>query len=297
MIDPIPHDVLEATVQCFGRAFHYKDNVTAFFASCGVSRAVASKHSGEAKFVWARRLLIELGETEEGRVTQRRIVTDLCRLRKLPDDGVKDREGGLSSLRRLKELAMQLRIYTEEKRQEETTRAGVLREKQQLIQERTSRLEKLRDSFNQGLVSPNRQKSGYSLEQILSDLFGIFEIEYTNSYREPTQQIDGFFRFQGFDYLVEAKWRKDMPNEQEIGGFRQKVETKLESTRGLFVSIAGYRPEVVKQFSGRGCNIIMLDGSHLVHVLEGRIALPELLTAVIMRAAQRGMAYTAVGEI
>ena len=43
------------------------------------------------KFVWARKLLTELGDSEDGRLLQRKILTALCQLRNLPDKEVSDR--------------------------------------------------------------------------------------------------------------------------------------------------------------------------------------------------------------
>jgi hypothetical protein len=97
--------------------------------------------------------------------------------------------------------------------------------------------------------------------------------------------------------LVEAKWRRDRPTEQEIGGFKTKVDTKFESTRGLFLSIPGFQQEVIDAFSGHGSNIILLDGSHLVLILEGRIDLRDLLEAVVSRAAQEGLVYTSASVL
>lgn len=73
--------------------------------------------------------------------------------------------------------------------------------------------------------------------------------------------------------------------------FRGKVEGKLESTRGIFVSVPGFRPEVASKFNGRS-NLVLLDGEHLVMVLEGRLSLPDLLEKVISRAAHEGVAHT-----
>ena len=82
--------------------------------------------------------------------------------------------------------------------------------------------------------------------------------------------------------------------EGEIGAFQRKVETKLESTRGLFISVIGYRPEVAAEFNGSGANIILMDGQHLVHVLEGRRSLKDVLRVLVDTAAQRGVVYTAL---
>ncbi len=290
----LPYEILEAMVQCFGRAFHFKDGMSAFFLSCGVTRALNDKHSNEVKYVWSRRLLTELGETEGGRVIQRRILTDLCKLRDIPDKGVDDRNAGLDALRKLKKLAIEQKLFVEEEREKEQVRTKSSEEKQKIIQQRSEKLTSLRELFNEAVMTPERQKAGYSLEELLKDLFALFEVEYKKSYRTPTQQIDGHFRFEGFDYLVEARWRNELPTESEIGGFKQKVDTKLESTRGIFISILGFRQEVIDQFSKRGGNIILMDGSHLIQVLEGRVDLRDVLRTLIEKAAQEGLAYTPV---
>jgi len=290
-MDTLPYAILEAMVQCFGLSFHFKDSVSSFFISCGVPRVICDKHRDQPKFVWARRLITELGQTEEGLMIQRRILTELCKLRDLPDKDVPDRNAGLEALRNLKRISLEQKLYVEGIQKEKKNRTRINDEWQQIIRERRDKLESLRNIFNEALTSSDRQKAGYSLEDLLKDLFALFEIEYRKSYRTSTQQIDGHFRFEGFDYLVEAKWRKDMPTEQEIGGFKQKVDTKLESTRGVFISIPGFRQEVISQFSGRGTNIILMDGSHLIQILEGRYDLRDVLRILIEKAAQECLAY------
>lgn len=239
--------------------------------------------------------MTELNQTEKGQLLQRRILTELCKLRDIPDKDVPDRDAGLEALRNLKRLAMAQKLYAEESREKEKSHSRLNEEHQRIIQHRQDRLESLRKTFNDAFVSPDRQQAGYSLEDILKELFELFEIEYKKSYRTVTQQIDGCFQLDGFHYLVEAKWRQDMPTEQEIGGFKQKVDTKLESTRGVFISILGFRPEVIDQF--RGGNIILMDGSHMVEVLEGRFDLKDLIRAIIESAAQKGIAYVKISNL
>ncbi len=296
-MEPIPYNILEAMVQCFGRAFHYKDGVSAFFLSCGVPRDLNDKYRDLPKFVWARRLLTELGQSEQGRLVQRRILTDLCKLRDLQDENVPDRNAGIDALRNLKRLALDQKLFVEENRKKRKDRISLSQERANVVRQRREKLENLRKRFTDALNNPNRQQAGYSLEVILKDLFALFEIEYRKSYRTPTQEIDGHFNFRGFDYLVEAKWRKDKPTVQEIGGFKHKVDDKFESTRGLFISIPGFRPEVIEQFSHTGTNIILMDGTHLIQILEGRHDLRDVLKAIIKKAAQEGLAYTLISEL
>ncbi len=289
-MDSLPYEIKEQLIQCFGRCFHYKDNVESFFRSAGVSRELANKYRDQPKFVWAKRLLNDLEESDNGRLLQRKILAQFCKLRDLPDE-VPDRNAGLDTLRKLKSLANKYSIEYEEKKQETKNRAENFKKKTDIVLERNQKLTELRDKFYSNVTATNRQKSGYELEDLLKDLFSLFEISYKKSYRTETQQIDGHFKFDGFDYLVEAKWRADLPNESEIGGFQRKVRTKLESTRGLFLSVNGFREEVIEQFNGLGANLILMQGEDLVHILEGRVDLRDALTKKIEKASQYGIIY------
>jgi hypothetical protein len=291
-MEPMPYDILEAMVQSFGKCFHFKDGMAAFLATATVPQSLIDKDRSEPKYVWARRALTELGQTEQGCLIQRKVLTALCNLRNVPDAEVPDKSAGLDALRALKQLAVEKQLVIQKKKEREEDRDNRSQEQARVLKARKEKLESLRGIFNTAIITPDRQAAGYTLEDLLAELFALFEIEFRKSYRTTTQQIDGHFNFAGFDYLVEAKWRKDRPTEQEIGGFKQKVDSKLESTRGLFVSVQGFRSEVITQFSGHGANIILMDGSHLVQILEGRIHLRDGLQEMISKAAQEGIAYT-----
>jgi hypothetical protein len=289
----LSYDLKDQIIQCFGKCFHYKDNVESFLRSAGVSRELAVKYKDEAKFVWARKTLNDLENFEDGKIIQRRILGELCKLRNVPDE-VPDRNAGLDALRKLKIMVAEKQIQFEEQKTETKSRTEQLKDRTQIIQERNNKLSELREFFFKALTDENRQKAGYDLEHILKELFALSEIDYKKPYKTDTQQIDGHFKFEGFNYLVEAKWRKDMPNENEIGGFQRKVITKLESTRGLFVSVNGYREEVINQFNGQGANIILMTGEDLTHILEGRIELKDALHIKIDKASQYGIVYSKI---
>jgi hypothetical protein len=293
----LPFEVRNQIIQCIGLCFHYKDNVESFFISCGVNKKLAGKYKDQAKFVWARNLLNDLDELENGFDLQRKVLTELCKFRNLPDKDAPNPDAGLSALRKLKELAHENQIEVEEVKRNTEQRKNIALEKQKLIEERKRQLSELRDLFNSAFASSDRPGAGYTLEEILEKLFPIFDIDYRRSYKTPTQQIDGHFKFESFDYLVEAKWRKDQPNENEIGGFERKVNTKFESTRGVFISINGIRDEVISQFNSKGSNILIISGEDLIHILEGRIDLKEALRKKIDLAAQEGIVYTPIANM
>jgi len=70
-----------------------------------------------------------------------------------------------------------------------------------------------------------------------------------------------------------------------------------ESTRGLFVFVAGFRQEVVLQFTqGATSNIILMDGQDLALILEGHVSLTDALDLKIQKAAQEGTIYFPLAE-
>ena len=291
-----PYEISQAMIQCFGKCFHYKDGVAAFMRQAGVNSSLIDKYRGEPKFVWARHVIGDLGQTDHGNDVLRRMLTELCKLRKIPDEKVPDRDAALQALRELKDLAVSHDLYVEEKKAEGSQRQELAKQREKIVAERSSKLSELQKAFTQGLTSADRQATGYVLEDLLRELFGLFDIDYRKPYKTSVEQIDGHVNFGGFDYIIEARWRKDQPTEAEISGFQGKVERKLESTRGLFVAVQGVRPEVVNSFSGRGCNIIIMDGFDLVQILEGRVDLRDALKFKIDKAAQEGRAFVTLME-
>ena len=75
-----------------------------------------------------------------------------------------------------------------------------------------------------------------------------------------------------------------------LTAFSGKVRRKIDSTRGLFVSVAGYRPEVFGEASDL-LNLILIDGQDLASILEGRISLIEALQLKLDKAAQQGTIF------
>lgn len=293
-MESLPFEVTEAIIQCIGKSFHYKDPLASFWRTCGVPAHLISKYRHEQKYPQARHILAELAESEAGQLVARRILTQLCQFKKLPDPNAPDPKAGLTALQALKVLALEQKLFVEEQRKASDERQRVAQELAAAKQNRAKRLEALKDSYMEGVSMSNRQAAGYLLEDLLTELFALSEIEYRKSYRAGTQQIDGHFNFEGFDYIVEAKWRKETPDEQEIAGFKNKIETKLTSTRGLFVSIQGYRTEVINQFQGRDAKIIFMDGADLFHILDGRVSLADALKLKRDKAVQEGKVFASL---
>lgn len=124
------------------------------------------------------------------------------------------------------------------------------------------------------------------------DLFAVFEIAYRTSYRVPHEQLDGAFECRSFTHLVEARWRAATPSLGDLALFKAKVDGKLESTSGLFVSMAGFDADIVDHFAGiargSGNNLLLVDGQDLAVIVQVRVSLPDALDYKIQAASQEG---------
>lgn len=294
LTDRLPYDLREAVISACGKAFWLKDSFRAFFLSCGVPPELYARFAEEPKYKIARRVLSELElREEEGFLIQRRIATELAKLRRVPDENVPDMDEALSALRRLKRLAVEQRIIVKKERADTSTRIQESQRRAAASSARSAKLRELHARFCEMLGSGvDAQRRGYGLEGLLKELFEAWGIDYRPPYRTPTEQIDGHFCFQGFDYLVEARWREQQPTEGDISAFKGKVDRKIESTRGVFVSLTGFRQEVVDAVSRGGrSNLILMDGQDLALILEGQISLLEALDLKTKKAAQEGVVF------
>lgn len=163
--------------------------------------------------------------------------------------------------------------------------------------QRTSdRLAELTTDFY-GLTSMNPQKRGLQFERLLQDLFELYDLAPRSAFSLSGEQIDGYFNFEGSDFIVEAKWFNAPIQPHHLSVFKAKVENRIENTLGLFWSYSGFTPNAVELNSRRRSVIMLADGSDLMCPLENRISLPELLLAKRRHAAQTGNIFISATQI
>ena len=161
---------------------------------------------------------------------------------------------------------------------------------------RTS-LEALNSEYMPLLTDPDHQRRGFRLEKILRSLFELFDLDPRASFKLVGEQIDGAFTFEGTDYLFEGKWQQEPVAAAELDVLSGKLSRKLDNTLGLFLSINGYSEDGVKTHSSGRRVMILMDGSDLMAVLEGRIDLIQLLLRKRREASQTGNIYLRLHEI
>lgn len=132
------------------------------------------------------------------------------------------------------------------------------------------------------------QARGIEFERLLNDLFDLWDLEPRASYSIEHEQVDGAFTFDTDPYILEARWWTDPLGPKELNDFRMKVDGKGRNTLGLCVSISGFTDGAVIKHSAGRTPLVLMDGVDLLSVLEGRVALDEVLSAKRRHAAETG---------
>jgi hypothetical protein len=152
-------------------------------------------------------------------------------------------------------------------------------------------IDRLHKDFLALVAESDRQKRGYALERFLNEFFFAHGLSPRGSFRTVGEQIDGSFEWQGFTYLVEARWRSKPTDASDLLVLRGKAE-KSDWTRGLFISINGFSELVSETHRiGRKANLIAMSGQDLVLILERRWPLAEALRVKLRHTGESGAVY------
>lgn len=222
-------------------------------------------------------------------------IDDFSHLTRL-DNGEEKAGKARESVEALRKLtAAHEALYNDEKKKEERRQAA----HKALLKKTAIResLNELTQEYYKLLGAENPQKRGYRLEKILRKLFEIFDLDPKASFRIIGEQIDGAFTFDGTDYLLEAKWQRELVSANDLDSLGGKLTRKLDNTLGLFIAINGFSEDGVKAHSSGRRLTILMDGSDLMAVLEGRIDLVQLLLRKRQHASQTGSIYLRIHEI
>jgi hypothetical protein len=158
-------------------------------------------------------------------------------------------------------------------------------------------LDKLNGDYLALVSDPVAQTRGYKLEKLLRTLFELCDLDPRASFKIVGEQIDGAFSFEGTDYLFEAKWQQELVAAADLDVLAGKLSRKLDNTLGLFLSINGFSDDGVKAHSSGRRVMLLMDGSDLMAVLEGRIDSIQLLLRKRREASQSGNIYLRTHEI
>lgn len=135
------------------------------------------------------------------------------------------------------------------------------------------------------------QARGRLFERFLQELFNRQSIKMGDPFSINGEQIDGTFKFEGENYIVEAKWQDASTSTGDLYKFAHKVDGKMHG-RGMFISVNAFSTEGIRAIVvGKQIQTILMDGEDLSSVLEGRITLEKLLDYKVRAAQTRGEVY------
>lgn len=222
-------------------------------------------------------------------------VDDFSHLERL--EGGKEKAGAArQAVRALRKLTEGHEALFEEQKRMEERRQKAHEELLRTTAVRT-KIEELTKVFYKLLGSDEPQQRGYQLEKIIRELFELFDLDPRAAFKIVGEQIDGAFTFDATDYLFEGKWQQEPVAAAELDVLAGKLSRKLDNTLGLFLSINGFSEDGVKAHSSGRRLMLLMDGSDLMAVLEGRIDLIRLLLRKRREASQTGNIYVRIHEI
>jgi hypothetical protein len=161
---------------------------------------------------------------------------------------------------------------------------------QQLQQHRRSQaLAQLKDEFFLLAVLSDRNKAGLALEQLLNQLFDLFQLHPRQPFRIVGEQIDGSFELDGQIYLLEAKWEKQPLPEADLLIFRGKIEGKSTFTRGVFIALNDVSlPARDSITRGKAPSFFVMNGHDLMMILSEAVSLTDFLRKRVRLLAEEG---------
>jgi len=160
--------------------------------------------------------------------------------------------------------------------------------------------EALLKRFDEMAYSTDAQRRGYLLEELLVRTFQLHQVDVVRSFKRNngSEQIDAAFKLEGWHYLVECRWREKLADTRQVDGLRGQVQRSGKQTMGVFLAINGWSSHVpgnLKQNPDK--SVLLMDGYDLRVVLEGRIALRELLLAKLTLFNIEGEPFVSVVQI
>jgi hypothetical protein len=195
-----------------------------------------------------------------------------------------DRKEAEASIGRLRDALNQRNSATASRR----TAASAARTQQTRSADMSALTTAFHKLFGSGMTA---QARGRLFEKFLQELFNRQSIKMGDPFRIVGEQIDGTFKFEGENYIVEAKWQDPSTSTADLYQFAYKVDGKMHG-RGLFISVNGFSNESIRAVvHGKHIKTILVDGEDLSHVLEQRLRLEQLLDYKIRAAQTRGEVY------
>lgn len=155
--------------------------------------------------------------------------------------------------------------------------------------QRTAALAELQEDFFRLQEETDRSKAGLALENLLNQLFELFQLNPRRPFRTVGEQIDGSFELEGEIYLLEAKWENHPLPESDLLIFRGKIEGKSTFTRGVFIALNDISSPARDAITrGKAPSFFVMNGYDLLMILREAMSLTDFLRKRVRLLAEEG---------
>ena len=270
-----------------GTCFWYWDVFHSFLESCGIPSSIYKQFGKDISKYQVMRSILELLERQQRNDVIENIATQFYNLN--PSEEKIDQKRAQKLLKEFRN-AMGKNLIEDQIKQKEKEKK--LKDQRKTAQERQLYSQKILELKNNFLklhtYNNEKQKRGYEVEELFFNILQIEEFEYKSPYKLTGEQIDGYFKYEKFDYLVEIKWTEEKSNQSDLSIFDGKIKGKGQSTRGFFLSINGFDNNGISKFSGNSPRILLMDGQELFLILDERTTFFDLMKLKTDHFARKG---------
>lgn len=289
-----PVDLRNAVKDCLCSLFYRKKDLLYYFTSLNcTSRDLRGSSNELTKSDNVDIILTNLEEREDGGLLQKRNLIDSL-INWSDYESYWFKNGSLDPIQAKQSIENLKKILGKKTEQEQKLEEINKREeKSRQSEKKKIKLDELNNVFKKLCgMEEHSQKRGYELENLLVELFQYFEIEVEGPFKLKGEQIDGSFNFEGNNFIFEAKWQDSLSANNDLYSFAYKIESNTLYPRGFFLSINGFSADAVEKITqNKKPQLILLDASDLIVVLDGRISLKDLLKRKVKFAQTRGEIY------
>lgn len=283
------------------KSFWWKNSLIKFLRRMHIAEnTLASFREDETKRMFLDRLFPPLESHPKGPALLNDIARALADQETFPD--FINVENSAKKIEDAKAAVAALRNYlnkkSKEKDDEESAadKRRVAKDTQNSALRSQTELLALKNRLDKLAVHLGKQQAGYDFQTWFYDLMTHFEVDTRRPYVADGRQIDGSVTVDGTTYLVELKFTKEQSGATDIDSLVAKVNSKADNTMGIMVSISGYSSVAIDGASIAKSPLLLIDYSHLYHVLMGNGTFAEVVTRIRRHSAQEGKAFLPVSK-
>ncbi|WP_154661603.1 restriction endonuclease [Bacillus ndiopicus] len=302
MADSFPKDITDSMRTCILSIFWPKKDIISFFVNNGCTKQDLKHALKYEELNLSRSKIIDcifenLNNRNDGGLGQFRAILQALlqwnhydpyyfeTLKKLDKAQALRNINHLRQLQEIRDAKIKQQIESRESKYKEALKSKNTLE---ILKKQYLSLYQGKDEFNKPI---SLQKRGYLFEELIRKLLIKESIQISDSIKLIGEQIDGTIKYDGENYIIEAKWQDTSIASNALYHFAYKVEGKLYG-RGIFISVNGFSVESIKALvRGKTLNTILIDGADLMYVMEGLYTLNELLDNKIKAAQTMGKIY------